>query len=94
MSADFRYGKCECVHGSCPCSISAGPAVFTVIREGRTMRVCTKCDLSTDRATRILLVQGEDPVTFLDTLMAWDALGGWCVLAELQERKQRAAEAS
>ena len=47
--------SCECRDG-CQCEHRAGPAAYEVARNGKTMRVCTRCDFASDRPTRRLLV--------------------------------------
>lgn len=78
----FPHGECECRNG-CSCARKPGPAAFEVTREGKVMRVCTRCDFSSDKPTRKLIVQPEDPsAVFLD----YDAFGWLCIVAELGAR--------
>lgn len=60
MPPVFPHGPCECTSGMCPCSQRPGPAFASVMRQGKKMKVCTLCDRSSDRDTRILVIETED----------------------------------
>ena len=77
----FPHGRCQCDGPTC-CQ-GRGPAAYRVEREGRTMRVCTKCDLSSD-ANKTLLVTEKDKA---DVWMEFDALGAFRIMHELQEAR-------
>ncbi len=65
-------GRCEC--GDCAVAGPAGcdgPAAFTVVRDGKKMKVCTRCDLSIDQQ-KTLLVTRDTPA---HAFAAWDAFG-------------------
>lgn len=82
VASTFPYGACECRHEDCPCYVVAGPAAFVVTRDGKALRVCTRCDLSSDRATRRLLVKGTDA---LEPFHEWDSLGAFCIVFAVAE---------
>ena len=77
MSANTNHphGECECRDG-CQCERNPGPAAFVVTRNGKDVKVCTKCDLSSDRATKRSLFTMETP---LEPYRRWDALGAFCI---------------
>ena len=68
----WPHGLCEC---NCTVCGGKGLAAFEVERDGRVMRVCTRCDLSDDKNKR-LLVTRTDP---FDQLEQYDIIGGVCV---------------
>ena len=80
----FTHGECECRNG-CRCACYAGPAAYEVIRNGKTMKVCTRCDLSSDVATRKLLVTEDESG---GEYGRWDSLGLFCILGELARRRE------
>lgn len=86
----FPCGQCECTGewGHCQCAAHAGPAAFSVVRNGRTIRVCTRCDLPTDSERR-LLVSGADPS---DPFFHYDILGFMCIGAELAKADKGSAK--
>lgn len=65
---------CEC-NGS-QCCGGRGIAVFSVVRKGKTMRVCTKCDFSSDENRQILRYVKFLPV---QKLIDFHALGAVCL---------------
>ncbi len=78
---DFPHGPCECRIG-CECQAKPGPAAFTVTRDGKTLKVCTRCDFRADRPLRQLLVTGNDST---DVYLEYDALGCYIIIGELAE---------
>ena len=91
MSAEYPHGECECRHPSCSCGggRKPGPAAFEVTREGKPIKVCTRCDLSGDRPSRVLLVQERDEMgPYID----WDALGAMCITFEAADRRKAAQQ--
>lgn len=80
-SAGAPHGLCECVLG-CQCQIIRGPAAFQVERNGRTLKVCTRCNLSGDRNQK-LLVGMNDPMR---VFMNYDPLGAMAIAFELSEQ--------
>lgn len=77
-NALFPYGRCAC-DGSMCCG-GRGPAVYQVVRNGKTIRLCTKCDLSSD-SDKTLLVRKTDKTAKI--LMDFDALGAFCIVNDL-----------
>lgn len=80
MGNAFPFGGCECRDG-CQCLGVAGPAAYVVRRSGIELRVCTRCDLTSDSDKR-MLVTGE---TLTEAFGRWDALGYLCLAARLAE---------
>lgn len=82
----FPYGQCECSD----CSISAGgcggfgPAAFEVERAGVTMRVCTRCDLTSDKNKTLLVTPEDNAKLWID----FDPLGAVCIMGELGKKKE------
>lgn len=74
-------GYCEC--DTCAVCAGFGPAAFEVKRDGKLMRLCTKCDLSGDAEKRILLDDGTPVAPFWD----WDALGAMCLIGMALDEK-------
>lgn len=84
-AALFPHGRCECDGATC-CG-GRGPAAYRVTRKGRSMLVCTKCDLSSD-TDKVLLVTKDDPA---QVWMDFDALGAVCIMFKLAETDGEAA---
>lgn len=80
----FPHGACECADGMPGgCCMGRGPAAFEVLRDGKKMRVCTRCDFSSDEPTRKLLVRGTDPMSIYSD---FDGLGALCLAFMLSEQ--------
>lgn len=78
----YPYGECECDDQGCQCDWNPGPAAYTVVRDGKTMKVCTRCDLTSDKPTRKLLVtEDTDPVVFAE----YDLLGALHLANEVRK---------
>lgn len=83
MSATFPHGECEC-RGGCQCEVQAGPAAYEVTRDGKVMRVCTRCDLLEDAPTkRLLVTRNDDAQAYYD----WDVLGLVCIAGALSDQE-------
>jgi len=84
---DFPHGKCECA----PCRAGwcggRGPAAYEVRRDGKVLRVCTKCTLFRDNYQKLLVKPG-DPI---EPFEAWDELGTMRIQSELQAAELEAA---
>lgn len=78
---EFPYGKCECTSG-CQCEVAPGPAAYTVVRDGKTMKVCTRCDFTSDRPTKKQLVK---PVDNMEVFERYDSLGAFCLTMHFEE---------
>lgn len=79
IKSKFPYGMCEC--DGAMCCRGYGPAAFSVVRDGKAMKVCTKCDLSSD-TNKVLLVKKTDKTKIW---MDYDPLGAMCIMFKLQE---------
>lgn len=84
---DFPYGKCECgpeynckVHGA----MGDGPAAYEITRNGKRLKVCTRCDLGSDENKTLLIRLQDDAAPFIE----WDALGAMCLAADLDKPAQ------
>lgn len=81
----YPYGCCECT--SCDCSNGCnglGPAAYAVVRDGKAMNVCTRCDLPSD-SSKTLLLKAEDPA---ECFREYDALGFMCIVFEMLKQKK------
>ena len=72
------HGLCECDGISC-CG-GRGPAWLEVTREGRRIKVCTRCDLTSDKDREILV----QPTTPTKVFSDFDALGAMVIADLLQ----------
>lgn len=78
----YPYGVCDCDSGVAGgCCLGTGPAARTAIREGKEVRLCTRCNLLKDKSTEKLLVTKEHLQTFLD----YDYIGSLAIQFELEE---------
>lgn len=73
---------CDCAGWMC-CG-GRGIAVFEVTRDGKVMRVCTRCDLGNDKNRKILKYVMKLPGM---TLVNFDSLGAMCLMNYIQEKK-------
>lgn len=81
---DIIYGcECKCgVHERI--DAETAPVAYLVEREGRTLKVCTRCDLSSDtRVARLF-----DRSTHSDSFMEYDPLGAMAMLGQLDSEKE------
>ena len=52
---EYPYGRCECPeHPNCQ-----GPAFYEVKRDGKTIKVCTRCDLPSDTDKKFLIKEDQ-----------------------------------
>ncbi len=77
LSELFPHGRCECDGPTC-CG-GRGPAAFRVTRGGKSMLLCTRCNLSSD-TEKVLLVTSHDKAS---VYADFDALGAMCILLGL-----------
>ncbi len=63
------------------CCIGTGPAAWSVVRNGRAMKVCTHCTLFGDK-DRELLVTREDNLKLYEN---YDDLGALAIIRVLEE---------
>lgn len=73
---------CECDGPMC-CG-GKGIAVFQVVRNGKKIRVCTRCDLGGDTQKKILRYVLKIPTK---KLVDFDALGAFCLSSYIQDKK-------
>jgi hypothetical protein len=87
MTQEERYphGECECRQG-CSCQGIPGPAAEEITRNGKRLKVCTRCTLTGD-TDREWLVTEASP---LEPFRSWDALGLFCIVGHLQQSRRAA----
>lgn len=68
---NFPFGECECRGGGCQCDHKAGPAALSVVRDGKPLKVCTRCFFMSDEDSKPLASKGASLKTFFD----YDILG-------------------
>lgn len=88
MSNDTNHphGVCECDNGVVGgCCLGNGPVAFEVVRDGRTMRLCTRCDLSDDKNKRLLVTEADNLEIFLNH----DVMGAMVIAGMLEQDKSR-----
>lgn len=84
--SEYLYGDCECTGGgTCHCAHAPGPAAFVVERDGKTMKVCTRCDFASDVNKELLWKESDN----VEVLSDYDALGLFCIVGMMA----KAAEA-
>ncbi len=82
-SPSYPCGQCECRDG-CQCKAVAGPAAWTINRDGRILKVCSRCTLSGD-TDRKLLVTDETPLAPFEE---YDFLGAFLICSYLNKEKE------
>ena len=78
---EVKILDCECNGSSC-CG-GRGIAVFQVNRNGKILKVCTRCDFSSDKDKKILRYVKKLPAK---KLMDFDALGTFCLVANIRDK--------
>ena len=73
------YGLCEC--DGVGCCGGFGPVAFEVTRDGKKMKVCTRCDLLTDSSKKLLVKKSDNA----EIWMKFDPLGGFIIIGMLGE---------
>lgn len=63
------------------CCDHPGPAAFMATRGGKTMHLCTRCNLPSDRGLTLIIDPRTDD---LEAFARWDALGYFCLLADMK----------
>lgn len=76
------FGTCEC-RSRCQCSEEPGPAAYSIVRQGVSLRVCTRCTLLGDEKKTPLPSSNDDCVLFFE----YDPLGA-TVLADYIREKE------
>lgn len=82
MKKKVKIIDCEC-DGSMCCG-GRGIAVFEVTRDGKKMKVCTRCDLPKDRKTRKILPYVKNIPA--KKLIDFDALGAMCLAWDMKKK--------
>ena len=82
MKEEVKIIDCEC-DGSMCCDCR-GIAVFQVVRDGKKMNVCTRCDLPGDKEKKILKYVKKIPA---QKLIDFDSLGAVCLANYISEKK-------
>lgn len=84
---EFPFGPCECEGGLIAggfgrpgCCGGEGPAAYEVTRNDVKLKLCTRCDLTSDRPTRVLLLTEE---TQSAPFEEHDPLGFMCLCLDL-----------
>lgn len=77
----YPHGKCECVCGTC--AESKGPAAYWVLREAASLKVCTRCILSSDDILEMMLSTRTSPVPYV----VWDSIGALRLALELGQKE-------
>lgn len=81
---NYPHGVCECDSGVVGgCCLGNGPAAFEVVRDGKIVRLCTQCDLSSDKDKKLLVTEDDNMDIFADH----DALGGLVIVGMLEQNK-------
>jgi hypothetical protein len=78
---DVLYG-CECDCDQHPHGAANAPVAFEVTRDGKRMKVCTRCDFSTDKDKLWLFDKSTPSGPFIE----FDALGAVCIALKLDEQ--------
>lgn len=78
---------CECKDCGimCECTHSCAPVAFLVGRKGKRIKVCTRCDLSSDKIIKLLLDKNTPMKHFFD----YDALGALCLSTYLNRKQNK-----
>tara|TARA_Y100000310_G_scaffold341826_1_gene442325 strand:+ start:254 stop:490 length:237 start_codon:yes stop_codon:yes gene_type:complete len=63
---EYPHGNCECVAG-CQCERNGpGPAYAEVTRDGKRMKVCSRCTLFGDKDEKLLVTAEDSASVYLD----------------------------
>lgn len=74
-----EYQMCECPQANYSCCGGRGPAVFEVERDGKKLKLCTRCDLSSDKNRKLIIDEKYDANTLID----FDPIGAFVVIGEM-----------
>lgn len=90
LSNDYPFGPCSCT--SCyNCNGHPGPAAYEVVREGQTVRVCTRCIFSWDRKANCKILPTAE--TTMKPFADWDPLGLYVLVSEIMASEAESAAA-
>jgi hypothetical protein len=81
-----EYAMCECPSPSFQCCGGRGPAAYEATRDGKRLKLCTRCDLSGDQDKRLIVTEQHS----VKVLMDFDAIGAFVVMHELMEARKMA----
>ena len=76
--------ECEDCGIMCECTKSCAPVFKLIERKGKQFKVCTRCDLSSDKTIKLLF----DKNTPLEPFMDYDSLGALCMAGMLEQTKE------
>lgn len=79
---DIIYG-CECPCNNHINGADKTPVAFIIERNGKEMKVCTRCDLTSDKKIARLF----DRDTLMQPFMEFDALGAVCLGIFLDDKE-------
>lgn len=81
----LQFG-CECqdcnIYSNCGKSIA--PVTKLVERNGKRIKVCSRCDLSSDKLIKLLVNKNTPAKALID----YDALGAMCIMSEISEQSK------
>lgn len=83
LDKKFPYGVCECPTPTGQCCGGCGPVAHSVLRDGKRLKLCTRCTFPGD-TDRELLVKKTDK---LEPWKTFDVVGFFCILGELSNKK-------
>lgn len=79
---NYPYGKCECT-SNCQCSVEAGPAAYIVVRNGKKIKCCTRCNLSDDSIVNVLVSKHMPSSEFMKVFFEYDPLSIFTIREEI-----------
>lgn len=71
------HGACDC-RQDCQCAIIPGPAAYSIKRDDKDMKVCTRCIWVTDKDKKILMHPEEPCGIYIE----YDPLGALVIAME------------
>lgn len=81
ITMEIIYG-CDCICSNHINGADKTPVAFLIERDGKEMKVCTRCDLSSDKHIANLF----DETTEMQPFAEHDALGLFCMPGRLLEK--------
>ncbi len=64
------------------CTHSCAPVAYLIERKGKKLKVCTRCQLRTDKVIKHLFDKNTNIKKFMD----YDSLGAICMVGEIKEK--------
>lgn len=80
------YPLCECPHAGYECCGGVGPAVFSVVRSGKKLKLCTRCDIEEDKNRKVLPWVEKAPASLF---INFDPLGALSLALYIGESKPK-----